>query len=586
MKKSLFLLLILLTTGLNAQEKPFTIPYELDSNKTMTYEEIVTMCHTVDSLFMEVRLKSFGTTSRGYDLPYLIVEDPMKRDKKLTLWIQAGIHPGESEGADAGFLFLRDVLTKPEFRVMLQKVRIIFIPVFNADGWNRMSPYNRINQNGPEEMGWRCTAQNLNLNRDFMKADAPAMQNWLKLFNEINPDFVVDCHTTDGADYQYALTYGLDTHEALNQDVAKWLNEKYVPLVEANMSQAGYPIYPYVAFREWHNPKSGLRTYASRPMLSHGYTILSDRPCLLIETHMLKPYNIRVESTRQMLLNTLIVLNTYNTEYHDVLQKADADRKSKEFAKSKFPIHFKTSMQDSSLTNFLGFDYDTLTSEITGGKYFVYHNDQPETFNLWIFNKIVIDREVDLPIAYVIPPEWSEVIYRLKLHGISIITVQEDTEVEATQTKFSNIEFPNRPYEGRFSPSFDAEEYETTIIVHKGSALVRVNQDKIKVIAWLLEPYSEDSFLKWGFFNTIFEQKEYGELYVMEPIAVEMFEKDPALEAEFEELKASNPQFAASQWAQMNWVYNHSLWADPQKDVYPVIKITKESEFQKLNPSR
>lgn len=579
-------LFLILTTGIFAQNKPFTLPYEQDSNKTMTYEEIIGMCLTVDSLFMEVRLKSFGTSSGGYDLPYLIVEDPMRKDDKLTLWIQAGIHPGESEGADAGFLFIRDVLTKSEFRPMLQKVRIIFIPVFNADGWNRFSPYNRINQNGPEEMGWRCTAQNLNLNRDFMKADAPAMQNWLTLFNEIKPDFIVDCHTTDGADYQYALTYGLDTHASLNQDIASWLNEEYIPFVDANMSQAGYPIFPYVAFRQWHNPKSGLVQRASRPMLSHGYTILVDRPCLLIETHMLKPYKNRVESTRQMLLNTFILLNTQKDDYLEILKKADTKRNSNEFAEEKFPIHFSTSMKDSTLTNFLGFKFDTLTSQITGGQYYVYHNDQPEIFNLWMFDKIEADQEIDLPIAYVIPLEWQDVIERLKLHGISIITVQEDIVIEAIQIKFTNIEFQNRPYEGRFSPDFEMVEYENKVLVHKGSALIPVKQDKIKIIAWLLEPLSDDSFLKWGFFNTIFEQKEYGELYVMEPVAVEMFEKDPELKAEFEKLKTENPQFAASQWAQMNWVYNHSQWADPQKDVYPVLKITKESEFKKLIPSR
>ncbi|HPS84926.1 MAG TPA: M14 family zinc carboxypeptidase, partial [Bacteroidales bacterium] len=199
-----------------------------------------------------------GKSAQGDDLPYLMIDDGVKTTDKITLWIQAGIHPGEPEGVEAGFLFLRDLMTKPEMKPMLRNVRILFIPCFNVDGLKRFGPYNRINQNGPEQMGWRTTAQNLNLNRDFMKADAPEMQAWLKLYNAINPDFLIDCHTTDGADYQYAVTYGLDAFQTLNQVVASWCNKKYVPYVTDKMNRDGMPIFPYVALRQWHNPRSGL----------------------------------------------------------------------------------------------------------------------------------------------------------------------------------------------------------------------------------------------------------------------------------------------------------------------------------------
>ena len=586
MKFLLSIFLLLLVLKISAQEATFTIPYEKDNNQTMTYDEVIEYCSLLDSLFMEVRYKNFGISSRGNTLPYLIIEDPMKGKEKLNLWIQAGIHPGESDGIDAGFLFLRDVLTKTELRPLLKDVRIFFLPVFNADGLKRFGVYNRINQNGPREMGWRTTALNLNLNRDFMKADAPEMQAWLRLFNEINPDFIVDCHTTDGADYQYAITYALDTYETLNQDLANWLNKTYVPFMEQNMDKDGFPVFPYVFFRQWHNPKSGLIRHASRPMLSHGYTILSDRPCLLIETHMLKPYNVRVEATRRMLMHTLMILAKYKTGYKEILNKADKNRNTDEFLQNDFPIHFQTSIKDSVLSNFKGFAFDTLTSQITGGEYYVYHNDKPEIFNLWLFDKIESTQDIKIPIAYLVPPEWNTVIERIKLHGITTITVQNDTKISAIQTKLNNVKFSSFPYENRFRPSFDTDEFDADIIIPKGSILIPSKQSKIKVLIWLLEAESEDSFLKWGFFNSIFEQKEYVEMYVMEPLAVEMFKNDPQLKETFEKKKKEDKQFAASQWLQMNWVYNHSLWADPQRNVYPVLKIIKDSEFKKLIPSK
>ncbi|PKP04237.1 MAG: hypothetical protein CVU11_05685 [Bacteroidetes bacterium HGW-Bacteroidetes-6] len=588
MKKILLpFVLFCLTLHISAQEQSFVLPYETqDYNVTLTYEQIIQYCHLVDSLFDEVQYFTFGKSAQGSDLPYLLIDNRTKNNNKITLWIQAGIHPGEPEGVEAGFLFIRDVLTYPSLKPLLDKVRIVFIPSFNVDGLKRFGPYNRINQNGPEQMGWRTTAQNLNLNRDFMKADAPEMQAWLKLYNSINPDFLIDCHTTDGADYVYPLTYGLDAFQTLDSSIASWCTGSYVPFVTDQMDRAGFPIYPYVAFRQWHNPKSGLLSYASRPMLSHGYTLLTDRPCLLIETHMLKPYKIRVDATQRMLLFTFQYLAENADAYSAMLEKADRDRVLDDFIKRPFPISLTTSMNDSVLVEFNGMKYDTIKSKTTGGIYYKYDNTKPEIWKIQMFNKIVVDDSISLPIAYVVPVEWITVIDRLQLHGISIIRTADDKEVKCTASRLSGVSFPAMSYEGCFRPDFTISEFDTIMVIPRNSALVTVKQSKIKVLVWLLDARSEDSFLKWGFFNTIFEQKEYGEMYVLEPLADEMFKKDKALKAEFEALKKNDPGFAASQWAQMNWIYNHTAWRDQKMNVYPVVKITDRNEYLKLLPSK
>lgn len=580
-------LIFLFASQVTAQTNTFSIPYESkDQNVTMTYDEIIKYCHLTDSLYNEVTFKTFGKSAQGDDLPYLIIDDGSKTQDKVTLWIQAGIHPGEPEGVEAGFLFLRDLMTNKELKSMLLNVRVVFIPCFNVDGLKRFGPYNRINQNGPEQMGWRTTAQNLNLNRDFMKADAPEMQAWLKLYNEFNPDFLIDCHTTDGADYQYSLTYGLDAFQTLNPVVAAWCIKKYIPFVTDKMNREGLPIFPYVAFREWHDPRSGLLTYGSRPMLSHGYTILSDRPCLLIETHMLKPYKTRVESTQKMIDFTFRYLAENRESFRAILHGADLERVSEEFVNSPFPIGLETSMSDSVMIDFLGVKYDTIPSSITGGFYYKYDNTKPETWKIPLFDKVYVSDSIQLPLAYIVPAQWSVIADRLKLHGISIIKTGSDVPVRCTATRFSNVKFPPMSYEGRFRPDFKYNEFDTTEVIPHGSAVVLVKQPKIKVLVWLLDAASEDSFLKWGFFNSVFEQKEYGEMYVLEPLAEKMFAENPALKAEFEELKKNDPVFAANQWAQMNWVYNHTQYRDPEYNVYPVVRIKDREELNKLIQSK
>ncbi len=580
-------LFFLFASQVVAQTKTFTIPYESkDQNVTMTYDEIIHYCRLTDSLYNEVVYKSFGKSAQGDDLPYLLIDDGSKNADKITLWIQSGIHPGEPEGVEAGFLFLRDMMTEPEMKSMLQHARIVFIPCFNVDGLKRFGPYNRINQNGPEQMGWRTTAQNLNLNRDFMKADAPEMQSWLKLYNEINPDFLIDCHTTDGADYQYPLTYGLDAFQTLNPAVAAWCTKQYIPFVSDEMSNDGMPIFPYVAFRQWHNPRSGLLTYGSRPMLSHGYTILSDRPCLLIETHMLKPYKVRVDATQNMIEHTFTFLYNNRESFLSVLRGADQERISDKFVTSSFPIALDTDMKDSTMIDFLGMEFDTLKSSITGGVYYKYDNTKPVTWKIPLFGKVYVSDSIYLPLAYVIPVEWTEVINRVKLHGVSVITLPEVPSVRVVATKMTNVKFPPGSYEGRFRPDFTPHDFDTVVHIHQGSALVLVKQPKIKVLAWLLDAASEDSFLKWGFFNAVFEQKEYGEMYVLEPLAEKMFAENPALKAEFDELKKNDPAFAANQWAQMNWVYNRTQYRDQEYCVYPVVKISDPVELKKLLPQK
>ncbi len=586
------ILFICLFFSINLHSQDWETWYEKsDYLETAGYERTVDYCKQLSVYSHLVEYGTFGISPQGHDLPYLIVDkgnrftaDAVKASGNAILLVQAGIHPGESDGTDAGLMLIRDLVINKKYDHLLDHVTILFIPVFNVDGYLRFGPYNRINQNGPKEMGWRCTAQNLNLNRDFVKAKTSEMQNWLKFFNHWLPDFFIDCHTTDGADYQYVLTYALETKGNMDEGLTKWQKDSYLPFIEKNMYAMDMPIFPYVSFRQWHDPRSGLYESVSPPMISQGYTAIQNRPGLLIETHMLKPYKPRVESTYEMIRLTMVVLNKEYDHLKKLNLKADQLVASQEFRDCKFGVKYSTSMKDSIIVEFKGVEYDIETSDFTGGPWFKYYKDQPKNYSLPLFNKCEASVEVDLPEAYIIPGEWEEVISHLIMHGVEIKRLKSPAQFMVQSYRFNHCEWGSTPNEGCHKlTKFDMESIEEKRMFPKGSAIIGMNQRTARIIAHVLEPQAQDSYVSWGFFNSIFEQKEYGETYVMEKEARSMMDEHPEMKEEFGKYLEKNPHIKGQQWPMLNWWYMKSKWADDRMNVYPVGKIYDSKVLNNLN---
>ncbi|MCK4406131.1 MAG: hypothetical protein KAV44_00505 [Bacteroidales bacterium] len=579
MKQILSLCLLCIFSIGFSQDSDWQTYYEKSGFKeTPRYDQTVEYCKKLASASPWIKYVSFGVSPQGRDLPLLIVDrngnfTPLKvhRSGNAVLLIEAGIHPGEIDGKDAGLMFIRDIAIYKKYEDLLNHVTILFIPIFNVDGHERFSAYNRINQNGPKEMGWRTTAQNLNLNRDFLKADTPEMKAWLKMFNKWLPDFFVDIHATDGADFQYVMTYALETFGNMDDGLTTWAENEYLKVMEEDMEKAGYPIFPYVAFRRWHDPKSGLRSMLSAPRLSQGYTAIQNRIGFLIENHMLKDYKTRVSATYEALIITCEILNKEYEKLIMLNKIADEYSAGSEFRSKKFPIDFRAS-NDSIMVDFKGFEYEVERSNLSGGNWFKY-SDKPVDFKLPYFNNQNPVVEVDLPEAYIIPPEWIDVIERLELHGIKYSQLDEPVVIPVKTYKFKNVSWRQLPYEGRHPVSFDYDEIIEEREFSAGSVVIDMNQRTARVIAHILEPKAPDSYLYWGFFDAIFEQKEYAESYVMESLARKMLVEDPELKKEFEQMKTNNPDFANNFWAILNWFYSKTPYWDQKKNVYPVGKI-------------
>src|SRR5258705_4194442 len=197
--------------------------------ETPRYAETVAYAERLAGSSPLVEYRSFGKSGQGRDLPLLIASEgdtfnpeAARKAGKAVILIQSCIHAGEPDGKDAGLALLRDLAISKSLPGLLDHVVVLFIPIYNTDGHERSSAYNRINQNGPAEMGWRTTSSYQNLNRDYMKADTPETRAWLSLWNEWQPDLFIDCHVTDGADYRSNITYHFERHEGLDPEIVEW----------------------------------------------------------------------------------------------------------------------------------------------------------------------------------------------------------------------------------------------------------------------------------------------------------------------------------------------------------------------------
>lgn len=580
MKLLCFLITLFICVNLNAQEVNLkTLFEESEGKQTPSYSETISFAKTLAEKYPRIKYESFGMSSEGRELPLLIFDanekfdvESIKNSGNIVLMVQACIHSGESCGKDAGLMFLRDIASN-KFFSLGRKVTILFIPIFNVDGHEKFSAFNRINQNGPEKMGWRTNSQNLNLNRDYMKTDSKEMKEWHKLFNKWLPDFFVDCHSSDGADYQYVMTYEMCVNGNMDKGLTDWQQTQFMPYFEKSMNKSKNSIFQYVAFRNWHDPRSGLKVEVAKPCTSHGYVALNNRPSLLLEAHMLKPYKERVKAVYSALKFTVRFLDKSSSRLKTLIEAADKFAASDEFAKRYYTLDYEVDMADSVMVDFKGVEYSVEKSDLTGGQWFKYNKDKPKDFIIPMFKFQKPVHRIELPAAYIVPQAYIDVVDRLKSHGIEYFRIDGKYNFTAELTRFKNVEIMPKFREGRTVLKFDYDREHSEIVVEDGDYVVPLNQRNSRVIAHLFEPYGPDSFVNWGFFNSIFEQKEYAESYVMEPMARDMLSKDVKLKEEFEKKKAEDPEFAKNSWVQINWFYMKSPYRDKNVNLYPVKRI-------------
>jgi murein tripeptide amidase MpaA len=555
---------------IQSKGQPWVTPAELtgltDSpDYAATLKYLSALVDSSDLLMLE----QFGVSAQGRPL-YVVkasraLHKIAQNPQRPLLLVQAGIHSGEIDGKDAGLMLLRDIAQGDKAH-LLANADLLFIPVLSPDGHERRSQHNRMNQRGPLYQGWRATAQNLNLNRDYTKADAPEMQALLTLINRYQPDLYIDVHVTDGEDYQYDITYGFnEPFAAVSANGASWLAKLYRPTVDAALTQAGHIAGPLVFGIDSKDFSKGISGWTASPRFSNGYGDVRHLPTVLVENHSLKPYRQRVLGTYVLLEQSLTLLNEQGKALI-LARQADLQARPK-----RMPLSFKAAEQADTI-DFKGMSYELRQSAISGDTYVAW-TGKPQLYpQLPVYWDKVTDKEVAIPQAYWLPPEQHSVIQRLKLHGIELSVLEKPQRVSAQQLSLTAYKFAEKPFEGRFMLT-EAVFSRATVNRTLAAGWVKVSTDQPlgRLAVALLEPIAPDSFFSWGFFPGMFERTEYFEPYAIEPLIAQMLAQQPELQQQFDQALAEDEALRTNPRERYNWFYRQMPFYDRQYLKYPVL---------------
>lgn len=547
--------------------------------ETGRMDEVAALCETFARLHADaVRCIEFGTSPEGRPMQALVASRSGALDPAAAraagvpvVLIQGGIHAGEIDGKDAGFLALRELLDGSAAPEALARAVLVFVPVFSVDGHERFGAWNRPNQRGPREMGWRTTAQNLNLNRDYAKADAPEMQAMLALVEAWDPIAYIDLHATNGAQFEHDISIQVEPVHA-GDAALREVGRTFRDAVMDDLAAAGsLPLPYYPSFVEHDNPQSGFEDGVSPPRFSTGYFPLRNRLAMLVETHSWKEYPVRVRITRNTIVSVMDQIARHGRDWMRTAQQADA--RASALGGSVLPLAWKAT--DATRTvDFRGYAYTRTPSDVSGALMTRYDESTPQLWRVPMRDELRPSVEVALPRGgYLVPAAHAPWVgEKLRQHGISWQRLAAPQTLAVEVFRATRATPAAAPVEGRQRLELEGAWGPENQEIGAGGLFVPIAQPKARLVAALLEPQAPDALAAWGRFNNHFERKEYMEDYVAEEVAREMLAASPELRAQFEAKLRDDAAFAASPAARLEFFYRrHSAW-DDRYNLYPVMR--------------
>lgn len=522
----------------------------------------------------QLSMQSIGHSNQGRDIQMLVVDrdglsDPVaiQESGRSLVLIHAGIHSGEIDGKDAGMMLLRDLTVGGSASALLENTSILFIPILNVDGHERSSAFNRINQRGPSEMGWRTNALNLNLNRDYAKLDTPGVRALASVVNVWQPDLYVDVHVTDGADYQYDITYGWNGPHGWSPRIADWLDGTLRPRVNKALNAGGHIPGPLIFSANGRDMSGGMLSWTASPRYSNGWGDARHMATILVENHSLKPFRQRVLGTYVFLREVVALVG----EDREALRKASIEDR---YAETETIALGFSPGEDSGPIRFKGIRSENYLSAISGGLTTRWTGEPIEQeIPLFVMDQPTVT--VKRPRYYYIPQAWSAIAEHLQDQGILVDRLEQAQSVEVERYRLveASLDAENSPFEGRARYTAGTPQVENvTVQLAAGDYRVDTQQSLGTLAVLLLEPQSPDSYFQWGEMASILQRTEYFESYALEPLARKMLEDDPELQQRFEDKLANDAEFAGDARARLHWFYEQSPYHDAQYQRYPIYR--------------
>lgn len=553
-----------------SQEEPYK------SNQTYTYEQAIDEYSKLSEKYSQYcKLENFGSSDYGLPISLFVINksgkfSPREFESKVVFFINNDIHPGEPEGVDASIKLSKELLS--DTSKIPDNVIIAIIPIYNIGGAHNRNCCSRANQNGPIEYGFRGNSNNLDLNRDFIKADSKNTLAFYQIFHTLKPAVFIDTHTSNGADYQYVMTLITSQINKMNPVLSEYVTQKMQPEMYTQMEKKGFPLIPYVHTLK-EIPDDGIIDYLETPRYSTGYTNLFNTISFVAETHMLKPFDQRVEATYELLK----VIIDYMEENHVALKelKKKADEKLNET--KSFALNWELDTSSYQMIPFMGYEAEYKKSEVTGMDRLLYNQKKPFTRDIKYYNNYKAINYVTRPEYYIIPQAWDNVMAKMKQSNVKIYRLSKDIALDVEVYHIIKFETVKGPYEGHYlHHSIEVDKETQQMNYRKGDYVIPTDNVNVRFIIETLEPHAVDSYLAWNYFDAILQQKEWFSAYVFEDEAKEILDKNPTLKKSFEERKKSDAEFASSSFAQLYFIYKGSDHYEPSHNRYPVTRYMQK----------
>ena len=573
MRKSFLFLLILSVNMLQAQVISTTFE-KSGGTQSPAYPEIINWWKKLDEKSGKVKLLTMGMTDAGYPLHLVVVAnngdynfEQIRRNNKRIILVNNGIHPGEPDGIDASMLLARDIV-EGRYKIP-DNIVIAFIPVYNIGGCLNRSANYRVDQNGPDEFGFRGNSQNLDLNRDMIKCDSKDARALTEIFHLLDPDVFVDNHVSNGADYQHVMTLLSTQNSKLGGAMGEYLKNEFEPALYGAMKTKGFDLVPYVnSFGD--TPENGWPEYWDSPRYVSGFAALWHCFSFVPESHMLKPYNQRVKGT-YALMQSFIEFTSRNSA---VIKNLRQQTKDAVKMQAEFPISWALDRTQYKEVLYKGFEAGRKPSEVSGLPRLYYDRSKPFEKTVKIFNTYTVKSTIKKPRAYIIPQGWWKVIELLQLNKVQMTQLKRDTVITVEVYKIDDYKTLPRQYEmHHLNTDVKVSMSEQSIQFRKGDWYIPMNQVANRFLIETLEPQAEDAYFAWNYFDAVLGQKEGYSAYAFEDIAADYLKKNPELVSKMDQLRKTDTAFAKSGRAQLNYVYQQSPWYEPDHLRYPVFRV-------------
>jgi murein tripeptide amidase MpaA len=502
------------------QSKPaglLTLAESSGYEATSLHAEVLEFCRLLADRSPKVRLTELGVSREGRTLPLMVLADPpvssaeeARRSGKLVVFAMGNIHAGEVDGKEALLMLARDLvddLPPGSARVpvgsngttaipradgsALGQLIVVFAPIFNADGNERISVEHRKSQAGPVKgVGIRENADGFDLNRDFVKLETPEVRSLVRFFNEWDPHVVVDCHTTNGSFHRYTITYEGGRCPAGDPSVIEFTRSRFLPDVDRRFeSSTGYHSFFYGNFSPDH---TRWETILPTPRYGTHYVGLRNRVAVLCESYSYAPFRDRVLGSYAFVHSVLRAASECSAELLSVVSEADR-RSEGGAAPPDNPLTVQFEEAADGRTSILGYVETT-----EGGRR--RSTGEPKEYAVDFYGGTRPTAVVERPRGYLIPASLDSVAEKLREHGIQVMPLDEETAADVEVYRIRSVK-RSSPFQRHELVSLECDVRAERRTLPAGTLFIPIRQRLADLAGYLLQPQSEDGLAAWNFLD-------------------------------------------------------------------------------------